>query len=425
LRKYLSIILVFKMAFRNILRQKRRSSVVILTVMIAIISVMMSQGFLNAMFDSMVEKAIETGLGHVQIRPAGYLETRQIDLYIQNPGELENQLNGSLPENVHYSRRLEREAILRIGADVKGVILMGIDPANEGNVSTMPEWIQQGNFFTDDITGSQKGYECLLGQKNAMILELETGDWFILTTGAADGSSKSFRCGIKGIFHSPVSALDEVFVIMRIQDIARLRESDETKTVSYFVVHGNNISEAPYIKKIISDIMQGSSDAIPYTYRELEPTIASYFELVDQFTWIFYFIILIGFGIVLFESITMSIFERMREIGVMYAVGTRPFFLFWMVIIEAFTLSMIGTALSIIAGSMIILILGYFGVDFGNLEFGDQMYTSSLGVVYPYITVRNLIEIFMVTAIISFFSGIYPALKAVKVSPIKAIYNRQ
>jgi len=422
------LILLFKIGIRNIIRQKRRSIVVSATALVGIFSVILSQGFMNGMFDSMVSLTIESGLGHVQIRPAGFLESRESGMIIQNPELVEKQFKDVIGNDVFYAPRMEREAILRIGSDVKGVLLLGIDPDREKNVSTIPDWIATGSNLTQKKNSDHPGYECILGMKNAEILELETGDWFVLTTGASDGTNKSFRCNIKGIFHSPVASLDEFFIIMRLSDLIEIRESKNSFEVSYFVFQGKKLEDAESIKNtIISGVNKNEKTYRTLevlTYNDMEPAIADLFELQDQFTWIFYFIILLGFGIVLFESITMSIFERTREIGIIHAIGTRPYFLFWMVIFEAFTLTMIGVFASAFLSSIVIYFMGITGVDFGNLSVGDQVYGKGIGKVYPYITLQNLLQIFYISVIISFFSGIYPAWKAVKISPLKAIYQR-
>ena len=417
------IVLVFIMAFRNVMRQKRRSLIVALTAFVGIFSVIMTQAFMNGFFDSMVTVAIRSGLGHVQIRPQGYLDSRNTNMKIEDAG-LENQFAAKLDQTTGYAGRIEREAILKVGNEIQGILLMGVDPQRESRVSDIPSWVKEGDFFPADRNTPDKQYHCLLGRKNSKALEIEKGDWVIVSTGSLQGETRTIRCTISGVFEAPSPLIEEKVLIMQKQDLSRLINQEQTDVTSYYVFSGSSMEKADAIQQSLLGLVKSDGLEI-LTFSELEPTISSYFELVDQFTWVFYFIIQIGFGVVLFESVTMSIFERMREIGIMHAIGTSPVFLFVMVILEAFFMTMAGVLLSIIFASVFSAWLSVSGIDFKGMDFGMQMSSvSGLGVVYPYLKFSNLLESFNIAVVVSLLSGIYPALKAVRISPIKAIYNR-
>lgn len=413
--------LIITMALRNIIRQKKRSFIVASTAAVGLFFVTLSQGFVNGFIDSMLFVAIESGLGHVQIRPPDYIDTRQPGLRLKNSNKIRIALKNKLKHGMHYSQRIESEALLRLGSDIKGVLILGLDPNQEKNVSNIPEWIIDGSFF-DSKTTTDQAYSCLIGNENAQDLELETGDWFVLTTGQENSSSISFRCTISGIFRAPSKLMETRMIFMPRSQISNLRYEADDET-SYFVFLGNNYKNTNEMKTQIMELTKGIPDSKTYSYTDLEPFISNYLEMTDQFTWIIYVIILIGFGIVLFENVLMSIFERIHEIGIIGALGAKRSFLFWLVLIEAFFLTLGGAIMSLIPGFICIGLLSYTGVNFEEFNMGDSTWVGSPGIVYPFITFKDVLTGIMIASIVSFFSGIYPAIKAVRISPVKAIHG--
>ena len=94
--------------------------------------------------------------------------------------------------------------MLRLGSFSRGVLLFGIEPRAESNVSSFDKWIIKGSYL-DEVTNNEDGkIECLIGQSTAQKMEVDIGDGVIISTGGADGETKSIRAIVKGIFKSPV-----------------------------------------------------------------------------------------------------------------------------------------------------------------------------------------------------------------------------
>ena len=419
--------LLLRMALRNIVRRKRRSLIVAATGSVGMLCVVAMMGFINGMFDGMVLVAIDSGLGHAQIRPRGFLDSREMGLRFSDRRAVEKAVVAGLPEGVRYAPRMEREAMLRVGADTRGMILFGIEPEREAGVSSMPQWMVQGIFFGKPRASDRREPPCLVGTKLSRSIEVETDDWVLLSTGGADGATRTFRCRIAGVFKSPSAALDERLVMMRRTDLSRLRNDGLEDEVNYFVFRGRDHLHSPQIKGALSQSVRAaglSEDVEVVSLYDLEPIIAEIFELYDQTTTLFYFIILLGFGVVLFESVTMSIFERTQEIGITRAVGAKPRFVFWQVIVETFLLTLGGVIGGLVLGSVLVLVLFYVGVDFEGMQFGGDSWAGGLGVIRPFLKARDPFVGLAIAVTVGFLSGIYPALRAVRISPVQAIYGR-
>lgn len=423
---------MFRMAVRGLLRQKKRSAIVAATAAVGILTVTVSQGFINGFTDSLVSVAVDTGLGHAQIRPAGYLDSRQMDLLFPNARRVEERFRGALPPDVRYAPRMEREAILRMGSETRGVLLLGIDPGREAGVSGIPSWPIDGRFLANEPDGSEagqgpsfSGVSCLLGGRMSRLLDAEVNGHVILSTGTNTGATRSFACRIRGIYHSPSSALEESLVIMSLSDLARIRNDAPSDEVGYFVFRGADLSRSAALARTLRERLVGEKGIEVASMGEMEPLLADMMEFYDSVTWIFYFAILAGFGIVLFESVTMSIFERTHEIGIMHAIGSPPPFLFGLVTTESVMLTLAGTVVGIAGGAILVGLLYKTGFSFSASTLDTRTWgATAVSVVYPFLKGVDLAQSIVVAVAVGMLSTIYPARKAVRMSPIEAIYRR-
>ncbi len=422
LRPLDSLSILVRLAYRTIVRRGRRSAIVAATGAVGMMCVVVSQGFVNGMYDSMVLVAIDSGLGHVQIRPKGYLDSRTIGMELTGAAALEKRFRDKLPAGVRFAPRMEREAMLRLGAEARGVVILGIEPDREAGVSAMPKWLVRGTALPS--AASAGDWPCQLGQAGARFLDVDVGDWVVLSTGGRDGATRSIRCHVVGIFHSPSRTLDERIVLMSRADLSRLRNDGRADEVSYFVFRGPDHEGAAALGAHLKGVLARHTDAEIAAMGELEPSIVDLFQIYDQVTILLYVIILGGFGLVLFESVTMSIFERVREIGIIHAIGAPPALLFFLVILEALLLTLAGAAAGMLGGGGIVVFAGFTGVDFSDLRMGGQTATTGLSIVHPFLTMKDLVVGFTIAGTISFFSSLYPALRAVRISPVRAIQGR-
>lgn len=423
-----SIPVMLRMAVRGLLRQKKRSGIIAATAAVGIIAVVASKGFMNGFTDSIIEVAVDSGLGHVQIRPEGYLDSRQMDLNLPMARSLEKQFKDRLPEGVHYAPRMEREGILRIGSETRGVLLLGVDPELESGVSGIPGWPMESGAFDrlrGGVDSGVAGIPCLLGGRMSRLLEVEEGGRVVLSTGSREGGAKSFVCRVSGVYTSPSGSLEESLVLINLSDLSTIRNDGPADEVGYFVFRGGSMDESEGIAVKLRGDLAGVSGIEIASLKDMEPLLGNLIDLYDSISWIFYFIILAGFGIVLFESVTMSVFERMHEIGILHAIGSRPSFLFGLVTTESIILTLVGTGVGLLLGSGIVAILSHTGFSFSASQLDTQSWgVSSVSVIYPFLKPGDYLESTIVAVIVGFLSILYPARKAVKISPLEAIHRK-
>ncbi len=428
--------LIITLGWRNIWRQKRRSLLVISTAMVGIMGVMLTMGLMNGMIKMWVDSSVESGIGHVQIRPAGFNKSRKNSMHFKDPRPLRQLVEKAMNESsdhwkhgaLHYGNRFERKGFIRLGSAMQGLLVIGIDPDREKAISKYDEWLIDGNYLNskeEDIPGV---IPCLIGVANAKKLDVGVNDYIVLTIGGADGSSKSVRARISGIFKSIAEPVDKYNMVVRRVDLSKVYGSQEAE-LSYTVFRAENRFLAGNLKNYLNDVsgaerpLKNRSFEI-LTFEDMQPGITYILSMIDSFMEIFILIFMFGFAFVLLNSILMSVFERTREIGIVRAMGSPGDVIMLTVIVESVLLGLIGAIAGILASAIIILPLNKVGMSFTMFARGMERMGGSGTLFYPSMNLDDIVSGITVVFVMSFVSAIYPAWKAIRMTPVNAIYHR-
>lgn len=440
------------MGLRNLWRQKKRSSIVISAAAVGMIGIIFGAGFMNGMFAMMTGSAIESGMGHVQVRPKNYLKERKAGMILKNDQAIQiflDQLEKSSQKGngskntipFQYSLRLEREGVIRLNSQLQGVIINGVDPVKEKEISRFDEWLIKGEYLkpaeakTQNAPASKKDQSIrpipvLIGDVNARKMEIDVGDYLILSFGDKDGNAVSLRANVTGIFKSIAEPIDKFTVLMRKSDLSRYYLRDSNREISsYAAILSTSMERTNELKKIIHDKMKKEAPELLKTselatYSDLEPGIARMIEMSDSMMAVFYVILLFGFALTLMNTILMSVMERTREIGIMMALGSRSGVIFWMIIAESMLLSFIGTLIGTLIGVLIILWQSVTGISLAAFAKGMELMAKSGTMIYPSIGINDIVTGMSIAMLMSFLASVYPSRKATKMVPVKAIYGR-
>jgi len=124
------------------------------------------------------------------------------------------------------------------------------------------------------------------------------------------------------------------------------------------------------------------------------------------------------FGIV--NTMLMSVFERIREFGVLMAIGMKNSLVFWMVMLEAVVLGAIGTVVGLAGGIVLILVFGSVGIDFSI--FAESLTSFGVGaIIYPRLTINTVVSVSIIIPLTMIVGALYPALRATRLQPVSAI----
>jgi len=398
-------------AWRNVWRSRTRSLVILIAISLGIFAGVFFNAFMAGMMNQRVENVIKTELSHIQIHAPEYTETLELEKHISNGIEIRNTLlkNGSIEA---VSNRLLTSAMLTSAETGAGVRVMGVVPEHERQVSNMHEKIIEGKYFE-----GIKRNPILLGKKLARKLNVKLRSKLVLTLTQSDGTITYGAFRVAGIFESVNSTYDEMNVFVRKSDLSKLIQYDEN-ICHEIAIYLNNHDAYKQIGEKISKLY---SNLEVKTWVQLSPEMKMVEGSMAMYLYIFLVIILLAllFGII--NTMLMVILERVKELGMLMAVGMTRTKVFFMILLETVYLSTIGGVVGALIGYGVSIIYETRGIDLSKL-YGQGLAAYGYDpVIYTYITFDVVINVTIMVIITGIIAALFPARKALKLNPAEAI----
>lgn len=404
------MMILLKLAWRNILRNKRRTLLSGLAVGIGLASMMFVDGLFTGMLDSMIRTATDTFLGHGQIHAEGFTDTLEVEKTINNSERLLSEINRE-DMIAHYSARTASFSMLSSAGGVQSVMLYGIDPASEKDISLIDEAIRKGDY----LDRSKKGM-ILIGSKTAETLEVEVGDRIVVTVAQAhtgELSQEMFRVG--GIFHMGIREADSGLAFVDLesaQNILGLKGKVHEIALSFRSLEVAGDPTLPFW----STYSVNGNKAIGW--KEMVPQLESVIEMSHLSTAITLFLVFGIVGLTIMNSLFMSLYERMFEFGVLRAIGTRPARMAAIILLEAASLALISMVIGITIGLAITKYYSVYGIDYKGIEFAGVTITE---LIFPVFTIEQITLYPLLTILFSLTAALYPAIYAARLTPARAM----
>lgn len=402
---------ILSMASRNVIRNWRRTLVTTLAMGFA--------GFIMILFASLTEgllytserNAVAMNLGDMQIHTEGYRDDPDLYKRIDNASDLVRKLQQA---GFHAAQRVYGFGLAAAGSASAGVQLRGIDLTNEATVTQIHKHVMQGNWLADT---DPKGV--VIGKKLGRTLNVKPGDEVVIIGQASDGSMANDLYTVRGILKSIGEEVDRAGFFMVERAFRELMVLPQG-------AHEITVMRPDRSRDLESATTQVAALAPGYEtlhWRSLRPVIARILDLADAQTIVMVLITYVAVAMIVLNAMLMSVFERIRELGVMKAIGVTPWQILLLVYVE--TMAQV-TVASIIALSSGWSVARYFqnnGIDLsaiaGSTSFGGVAIDP---IWYAYVTKEAVIIPIVFLFIIAAAAVIYPAIKAAVIRPVKAIY---
>lgn len=356
-----------------------------------------------------LDNEIGTHVSHIQISSKGYNDNNVISNKIDNPEIVEKQLN-NLQFVSKYSPRIITFGMLTSAENSSGAKLIGIKPDKESLITSIKSMIVRGDYVSNN-----KG-EILIGTDMAEKLNVDIGDKIVMIAAAVDGSVQSELFRVCGIFRSSSSEFNKNYVYVNIDAANILLKMDNA--VTQFALLIDNTENTLYYKETITDIL--GQDYEVFTYADLLPLLIVYVDLAKQMMIILYVIIGIAILFSIINTMLMSVFERIQEIGVLMSVGMRNNRIFLMIVQEAFLLGTLGTLIGMIIGLAFYYYFASTGVDLSS--FSESLESFGIGtLIYPILDQTIILRSLIIMPLTTVIGAIYPAIKAIKLQPTEAM----
>lgn len=408
--------MLIKLAWRNLWRNKLRTSIVLGAMIFGLTSVSLMIGFMNGMVENMTSNAIKWQTSHLQVHQQSYRADPEINKTIIDEQKLTTLLNNNPTVKVWTTRHLA-EGMVASARSTRGITINGVQAEQEIKLRPIKQAIKQGQWLDD------KGRNpIVVSQKIALRLKLRVGSKVVLTFSdyLGDVSGAAFR--VRGIYKSMLSPFDETNVFVRSNDLKQLSGIKSNHEIAIIM---NDLTQLESLKKLIADTFKSQTtltDEIQ-SWDELQPLLATMSSTmaVSNLIMLLIFVLAMGFAIVNIQL--MSLFERTREFGVLMAVGMQKHKIFTLISLESTLLGLVGASLGLFSSLILMAILQKTGI---NLEMVSEG-LSSFGLdtrLFPTLLSKDYVKIFITIVITSFLAGLYPAWQILKQKPVDAMSEK-
>ncbi|HET7115515.1 MAG TPA: FtsX-like permease family protein, partial [Hanamia sp.] len=331
---------IVKLAWRNLWRNKRRTFITLISVLMAVILAIGLRSVQKGAYENMISNAVRFSTGYLQIHTKGYWEDKSINNAFM-PDENLNQLIGNNTNVSLAVPRLESYALASSGPHTKGVEVVGIDPAQENKMNGLANKITEGSYLKINDRG------ILIGDGLAKYLGLNKGDTIVLLGQGYHGITAAGQFRIQGIFHYPVEQMNNNIVFLSLPEAGNLFGAPGMVTsISMMLHHPERLDNTVHS---IRSLLHGNMEVMEW--QKMNKTLLQEIKGDNSggIIMIGILYVVVAFGV--FGTILMMTMERKKEFSVMIAIGMRRLKLMMIVFIETFFLGCLG----IFSGIILIL----------------------------------------------------------------------
>ena len=402
---------LIKIAWRNIWRNPRRSWVLMSTIAVGMIGYLGTSSYTRGLMYEMINSGIRLQGGHIQILPEGFLENPSIQLFIRSPQRIEQVLDRF--EMLHYAPFITMQGMASSSEAASGVIIHGIEPEKERRVTIVAETVVEGAYLQSD----GPGHQVLIGEELARKLNVRLGEKIVLMTNAVDNTIASGAFRVAGIFRSVSPDFNKLSVFILLSDArALIGYQDQINGFSIHLPQGVELEQT--MERLRAALPNPDLQVV--SWRERNPILVFSLATFEYFIFLFLLIIFAAVAFTIINSFLMVIYERIREFGVMMAIGTLPRRIRLMLYLETVFI----TTLGILLGTGIsYLLFGYFerrGLDLSMISDALGKFGIS-SVIHPSILLTDVLIGVAVINLLTLIAVIYPAYKASRFKVVDAL----
>jgi len=402
--------MLFRLAWRNIWRNRRRTYITAASILFAVLFASFMESLQRGAWDNMIGNVVNYYFGYMQVHEKGYWEEQSINKAFS--------LEDSLSAINHIEKveavlpRIESFALASAQNNTKGVLVAGIDPATENSMTGLRERVIQGEYLGNGEEAA------LVAAGVAERLELGVGDTLVLISQGFRGVNAAGKYPIKGLVEFGSPDLNKQMVYLTLP-VAQYFYGAEGRVTSLTLKLNDQEDIKPVSKALKSELDTAAYEVM--NWEEMLPDLVEARELDSAGNVIVYVILylIIAFGI--FGTILMMSKEREYEFGVLVSIGLQRWQLALSVWIETILLGLIGALSGIIASIPVVYYFMVNPIRFTG-EYAGMMEKYGFPPIFPAtfepeIFMMQAIYVFIITALIA----IYPMLKIWKLKPVEAM----
>ena len=406
---------LFKIAVRNLFRYKRRTLLTASLITIGVVFVLGYIAVAGSFKNMMVAGITDSSLGHLQVHRRGYMaavESLPLTMNLkERPIKILEDVLKSQPEVESYSPRLRFGGMFSTFAETTSIRLNGIYPDREfKTVPLLPSRVIKGEKHLN------RG-EIFVPELLANGMHVEPEDTVVIVTTNEDGSVNGMRFKVSGILESAQGpgGRDGYINFDDAMELLRMPSPE----VSEVAIRLKDFSQEPAFTKKLTSLLDKERNAKGMSIFTVDPweKLTPFYNIARMIDVMSIFIRIMLIAVVLVSIMNvmiMAVFERVREIGTIAAIGTSPGKILSMFVMEGFSLGAIGVIVGDVIGIVIVIVLNLVGLTF---NFGRQ---TGL-ILKPTIASVDVVIVSGIVILIAVLASLQPALKASRMEPIQAL----
>jgi ABC-type lipoprotein release transport system permease subunit len=401
---------LWRIAVRDLGRNKRRSALTLAAVALGLGLLVVTSGLYAGAIQGSIENNIRVRTGHVQVREESYDEDKvslKWEDLLDDPQGLTAQAQG-LSEVRAATPVLWASGILATREESVGVRVFGIDPLSEAS-TPFREGVVAGQFLApDDRSG------ILIGHRLAKNLGLSTGDDISLLANTSDEQPDEAVFTIRGLYDTGIPSYDESTVFLPLAKAQAFTRAGERASAIVILLDRQEEADA-----VASALRTPGLNVL--TWYDLNQVILQAVEVSMGITYLMYLVVLAVVAVVIANTLLMAVFERMREMGILAALGMKGRQIMAMFMMEAATLGVLGIILGILLGSLGVYYLATEGWHIGEMA---DMATAEVAygeTIYARFAWSDTISLSIASLAITLLASLYPAWMAARLEPIEAL----
>ena len=398
------------LAYRDLGRNPRRTIMTMIAVALGLALLIVMNGYIAGVMDGVLQNGIRLKTGHLQIRASSYNET---DVSLQGKDLLSEPAlvaarASALADVQAATPVLWVGGVLATPSDAIGLQISGIEPASS-LYDPIRAALVAGDFLSaDDRSG------ILLGRRLADELGLTVGRNVSLTVVDADGQADEGSFTVRGLFNTGIPSYDEGTVLLPLAKAQAFAHADKRASAIIILLHSEAATDR------VAAALQ-TSNAQVLTWRDLNQLILQTLESSLAFYSIMDGVVILIVAVIIANTLLMAVFERIRELGILSALGMKGRHLTQMLLLEATCLGLVGIAIGLVLGLSGVAYLTYVGIPIGNMASvaGNSLALGST--IYARFVPGTFAGLAFATLLIILLAALYPAWYAARLEPVEAL----
>jgi ABC-type lipoprotein release transport system permease subunit len=399
---------LLRMASRNLRRNRRRTGVTLAAMTLALFATVLYTSMVEGYLRSMEESIVGLEIGDLEVHATGYRDRPSLHRTIEHPELLLESLQR---EGFRATPRLLAGALAASASTSVGATVVGVDVASDAAATDLHRHLAGGAWLDP---ASPRGV--VVGTRLAKSLGLAPGDELVVLGQAADGSLANDLYTVRGVLASVSDATDRAAVLMNAPAFRELFALPDG--VHRIVVRRPPALGLDAAAARVSALAPGDETR---TWKELLPTLASLLGSARAAMLVVFFIVYVAIAILIVNAMLMAVFERIRELGVLHALGVGPGRIVALLLLESGLLAAAATVLGTLLALPALGYVTHTGIDMGRLG-GFTVSGLAIDPVWRGVITATTwsAPVLMLVAMV-LLATLYPAVKAARIEPVEAM----